>query len=156
VTKRPAFLKRYPEKMHRRDQGDVGRGGRKIDREEEGAHVAFKLRRQLINMVPLKGGFVESRVCGQMIRDELQLRALENAKRVCLDVPEGRLWRDMAIRKELQDLPGLVQMVVSLDAGRIHALLGSIFGRIGVPSDMINQARDWMIMQSLIAMGHKA
>jgi hypothetical protein len=30
------------------------------------------------------------------------------------------------------------------------------FGRIGVPSDMINQAGDQMIMQSLIAMGHKA
>jgi hypothetical protein len=55
-----------------------------------------------------------------------------------LDVLEGRLWRDIAIRKELQDLPGLVQMVVSLDAGCIHALLGGIFGRIGVLSAMMN------------------
>ena len=118
--------------------------------------MAFKLWRQLIKMVPLKGGFVESRVCGQMIRDELQLSALENAKRGCLDVWKGVCGAIWPIRRELQDLPGFVQMVVSLDAGRIHALLGGIFGRIGIPSDMINQAGDQMIMQSLIAMGRKA
>jgi hypothetical protein len=124
--------------MHSRDQGGVGRGGTESDREEDGAHMAFQLRRQPIKIVPLKGGFVESRVCGQMIRDERQLRVLEHAKRVCLDVLEGHLWRHTAIRKEFQDLPGLVQMVVPLDTGCIHALLGGIFGRIGVPSAMMN------------------
>jgi len=42
VTKRPAFLKRRPQKMHSRDQGGVGRGGTEIDREEDGAHMAFQ------------------------------------------------------------------------------------------------------------------
>ena len=42
VTKRPAFLIRRPQKMHSRDQGGVGRGGTEIDREEDGAHMAFQ------------------------------------------------------------------------------------------------------------------
>jgi hypothetical protein len=72
-----------------------------------------------------------------------------------LDVPEGHLCRNTLICKELEDLPGLVQVVVALGARRIHTFFGHVLGGIHVLSDVMNQALDQMVMEPLIAVVDK-
>jgi hypothetical protein len=153
---RPALLKRRPENRPRRDHGGVGRGGCTVDRAAERTPVACKRRRQLSTMVPLPGRVVASRVWGQRIRTALELRALEQAKRRDLDVLAGRLWRAMAIGQARQDWPGLVQRVVAVDAGRLHARLRGIVGRIGVALDLRHPTGDQRSRHALRARGHQA
>jgi hypothetical protein len=152
----PALLKRRPENRPRRDHGGVGRGGCTIDRAAERTPVACKRRRQLSTMVPLPGRVVASRVWGQRIRTALELRALEQAKRRDLDVLAGRLWRAMAIGQARQDWPGLVQRVVAVDAGRLHARLRGIVGRIGVALDLRHPTGDQRSRHALRVRGHQA
>jgi hypothetical protein len=153
---RPALLTRRPESRPRRDHGGVGPGGGTIDRAAERTPVACQRRRQLSPMVPLPGRVVASRVWGQRIRTALELRALEQATRRGLDVLVGRLWRAMAIGHARQDWPGLVQRVVAVDAGRLHARLRGIVGRIGVASDLRHPTGDQRSRHALRARGHQA
>ena len=69
-----------------------------------------------------------------------------------LDVLERGLGRNAGVREEFQDLPGLVQVLVSLDAVGIHPLLGGHFSRVGVPPDVMNQTVDQIIIQTPVAM----
>ena len=80
--------------------------------------MAFELERQLVDMVPLEGGFVEACLRDQVIRDEVELGTFEDSERLRLDVLERGLGRDAGVREELQDLPGLVQVLVPLDRAR--------------------------------------
>ena len=50
--------------------------------------MAFELERQLVDMVPLEGGFVEACLRDQVIRDEVELGTFEDSERLRLDVLE--------------------------------------------------------------------
>ena len=118
--------------------------------------MPFKLMGQRIDMLPLSGGFVESGLGGEMSGDEIDLLALQDCKRLCPDVPEGGALGDAVIRKELQHVSCLVQVLVALCAVFIHPLLGRAFGRIRKASDVMNQSGQQVVMELLIPMGHEA
>ena len=114
--------------------------------------MAFELERQPVDMVPLEGGFVEACLRDQVIRDEVELGTFEDSERLRLDVLERGLGGDAGVREELQDLPGLVQVLVPLDARGIYPLFGGRLRRVGEPPDVINQAVDQIIIQTPVAM----
>jgi hypothetical protein len=140
------------EELHRRDPGIAGRGGAELDGEQEGSQVAFELERQPVEMVPLEGGLVEACLRDEVIRDEVELGTFEDPERLLPDVLERGLGGDAGIREEFQDLPGPVQVLVPLDAGGIHPVLGGRLRGVGVPPDVINQAVDQIVVQAPEAM----
>jgi hypothetical protein len=85
-----------------------------------------------------------------------QLVAGENPKGVGPDLPERRLVRNTIIRKEVEDVPRLVEGVVALDAGCIHAVLGRCLGVLSVLPDVIHEAGNQVVMEALIAVDDKA
>ena len=100
--------------------------------------MPFKLRGQRLDVLPLQGGFVESGFGRQMIGDDIELLALQDRKRLGPDVLEGGALGDAVIRKELQHVASLVQVLVALCTIFIHPLLGCVFGRIRRASDVMN------------------
>jgi hypothetical protein len=152
LAERFALLERRLQELDRRDPGVADRGGTELDREQEGAQMAFELERQPVDMVPLEGGLVEACLLDQMIRDEVELGTFEESERLRLDVLERGLGRDAGVREEFQDLPGPMQVLVPLDARGIHPLLGGRLRRVGVPPDVINQPVDQIIIQAPVAM----
>ena len=65
-------------------------------------------------MSALEGGFVESGVGDNMVGDGVELAALENRKRLCPDVLEGRLGGNTLVGKEFEYLPGFEQVGLNL------------------------------------------
>ena len=63
---------------------------------------------------------------GEMVGDDVDLLALQDSKRLGPDVLEGCALGDAVIRKELQHVAGLVQVLVALRAIFIHPLLGCL------------------------------
>ena len=53
--------------------------------------MPFKLRSQFIDMCPLKGGFVEFDVSGDMVGDEVNLGTVQNREGLGSDLVEGCL-----------------------------------------------------------------
>ena len=86
--------------------------------------MALELMSQGINVVPLKGGFVEAGVGGDMVCDAVQLLALQDRKRSGLDSLKGCVFVNAAVGEELQHLSGLLQVLIALDLVRIHPFLG--------------------------------
>ena len=83
------------------------------------------------------------------------LLALQDGKRLCPDVLKGALG-DAVIRKELQHVSSLLQVLVALCAVFIHPLLGRAFGRIRRASDVMNQPGQQIVLELLITMVHEA
>jgi hypothetical protein len=91
-----------------------------------------------------------------MIGDDINLLALQDRKRPGPDVLEGGALSDAVIRKELQHVSSLVEVLVALCAVFIHPLLGGVFGRIRRASDVMNHPGQQMVMELLIPMVHEA
>ena len=53
--------------------------------------MSFKLRSQVIDMGPLKGGFVEFDVGGDMVGDKVDLGTVQNPEGLGSDLVEGSL-----------------------------------------------------------------
>ena len=77
--------------------------------------MPFKLWCQLIDMLPLQGGFIKTGVRGDMLSDQIERRTLKDTKRLGLNVLKGCLRRNMVIGKQFQHLPGFGEVLVSLD-----------------------------------------
>jgi len=107
--------------------------------------MPLKLRSQDIYMIPLKGRLVEACIGSDMVGDEVEFWAGENAKGFGLDFPEGRMGRNAAVSEEFEHLPCLVEILIAFDAVRIDASLGRILGFVGIPSHMMEQAVEQMI-----------
>ncbi len=96
---------------------------------------------QPIDVLPLQGGFIESGRRHQMIGDRRDLLGLQDSKRLGPDVLERCALDNTVIRKELQHVACLEQVLVVLHLVFIHPLLGRTFGRIRIASHVMNQTR---------------
>jgi hypothetical protein len=130
-----------------------GRG--EIDGQQDGPEMALKLGSQTIDMVPLKRGFVEAAMRGDMVGGHIELLAFENAKGLGLDVLEGRLGGNTLVSKEFEDVPGFGEVLVAFEPRGIHPVLGGVLRRVHVLSDVMNQAVEHMVMEALIPVVHK-
>ena len=132
-------------------------GGRgELDRQEHGTEVAFELRRQGVYMVPVKGGFIDVGCARQIVGNAVQLVRSKYPKGVGPDLLERRRVHNPLIRKQVQHVARLLQRVVALGAGGIHALLGYRLGVLRIPSDVMDQTGDQVVMEALIAVDDKA
>ena len=118
--------------------------------------MALKLMGQVIYVLPLKGRFVKFNFCGNVVGDEVDLIALQNTERLCLDFMEGRLPCDTVIREEFQHLPGLIQVLVALGAVLIHSIFRNPLCCLTISPDVMNEAAHQIVMQSLVSVIHKA
>ena len=117
--------------------------------------MALKLGGQAIDMVPLKGGFVEVALRRDMVSNHIQLLAFENTKGGGLDVLEGRLGGNTLVGKEFEDVPGFGEVLVAFHPSGIHPVLGGGLRRVHVLPDVMNQAVEYMVMDALIPVVHK-
>jgi len=78
------------------------------------AASAFKLVGQFIQVLPLKGCFIELHLGGDVVGNKVDFVALKNTEGLCPDCVEGGLLRDTVIRKKSQDLPSPVEGFVAL------------------------------------------
>jgi len=90
--------------------------------------MPFKLLCQFIDMRPLKGGFVEFNVAGDMVGDEVDWGTVQNTKSLSSDLVEGWSVRNARIRKELEKPAPLCLTLIALTTLLIH-LLFAIFLR---------------------------
>ena len=118
--------------------------------------MAFKLMGQLIDVLPMERGFIESDVSRDMVRNKVELVGLKNPKGLGLHLIEGRVRWNTLVGKEFEHLACLVQVLVVFSAVFMHLVLGHLFGLIAIASDMINQAAQPVVMEFLIPMIHKA
>src|SRR5712691_12020952 len=100
-------------------------------------------------MFPLKGRFVESGILGDVVGDEIEFLSLQNGKCLGLDLMEGYMRCNIGCREQFEDLASLLQVLVALVAGLIHLVFRGLFRAIGVLPDVIKQAVDQMVMESL-------
>jgi hypothetical protein len=143
------------QKLDGLQEGTVGRGRGEIDSQQDRSEMALKLGSQTINMVLLKGGFVEVALRRDMVGNHIQLLAFENLKGGGLDVLEGRLGGNTLVGKEFEDVSGFGEVLVAFHPSGIHPLLGGGVRRVHVLSDVMNQAVEHMVMEALIPVVHK-
>ena len=117
--------------------------------------MALKLESQAIDMLPLKGGFVDVAVRRDMVGNPLQLLTFENPKGGGLDVLEGRLGGNPLVGKEFEDVPGFSEVLVAFHPSGIHPVLRGVLRRVHVLADVMNQAVEDMVMEALIPVGYK-
>jgi hypothetical protein len=145
----------YLQKLDGLQEGIAGGSRGELNRQQDGPEMALKLGGQPIDMLPLKGGFVEVATCRNMVSNHRQLLAVENPKGGRLDVLEGRLRSNTLVGKEFEDVPGFGEVLVAFQPRGIHALLGGLVGRVHVLPDVMNQAVEEMIMDALIPVVYK-
>lgn len=91
-------------------------------------------------MFPLKCGFIKSCIRGNLVGYKVQLLTIQNAKRFCLNFLEGCIFCNIAVCKEFKHKTCLLQVLVSFNVVLVHPLLGSAFGFINIPANVVEQA----------------
>ena len=92
----------------------------------------------------------------EMVRNACQLVAGENPKGVGPDVVERCHIGNLLIGKQVQHVPGLLQRLIALRTGGIHALFGGGLGRLRILPDVIHEAGNQVVMEALIPMEDEA
>jgi hypothetical protein len=113
------------------------------------------LRRQGIEMLPLQGGFVKAGRPGEVGGNAGELVAREDRKGVGPDVLERGRVGNLVVGKQLEHVPRLLQRVVALGAGGIHALFRGGLGRLRILPDVRQEAGNQVVMEALITMDDK-
>ena len=106
-------------------------------------------------MVPVKGGFVKVRCAGEVVGNAGELVARENPKGVRPDLLERGRVGNLVVSKQVQHAPGLLQCVIALGAGGIHALFRGRLGRLRVLPDVRQEAGNQVVMEALRAVDDK-
>ena len=114
--------------------------------------MPFKLRRQFIDMCPLKGGFVEFDVGGDMVGDEVDVGSVQNPEGLGSHLVEGGLTGNACIGKEFENLRRFVQLLVALAPLLIHLLFAIFLRRFTILPDVVDEALNQIVMQALVAM----
>jgi hypothetical protein len=117
--------------------------------------MPFELESQGVHMVPVKGRFIKAGRAHEMVGNACQLGAWENAEGLHPDVVERRRVGNLVVRKQGEDVPGLLQRVIALQAGGIHAVFRDGLGLLHIAPDMIHEASDQMVMKTLIPLEDK-
>jgi hypothetical protein len=130
-----------------------GRG--KIDGQQDRPEMTLKLEGQRIDMVPLKGGFVEVASRGDVVSNHRQFLAFENPKGGGLHVLKRRLGSNTLIGKKFENMAGFAEVLVAFHPRGIHSLLGGRLRRVHVLPDVMNEALEEMIMDALIPVVYK-
>src|SRR5712691_12393646 len=90
-------------------------------------------------MFPLKGRFVEWGIRSDVVSNESEFLALQNGKRLGLDLVEGHMRCNIGCREQFEDLSSLLQVLIALVTVRIHQVFRGLFRTIGVLSDVRNE-----------------
>ncbi len=152
----PFFTERCLQKMHGLQQGVECSWRGEINCQQNGPQMALELMGQGIDVVPVKGGFVEAGVRGDLVGDAVHLPTLQNRKSSGLDGLEGNVFPDAAVGEELQHLPCFLHVLIALDLVRIHPVLGDAPRLIDITPDVVDEAVEQIVVQPLIAVVDKA
>src|SRR5215510_9421040 len=113
LAERFASLPSRREKVDRVQHRMAGGGRGELDRQEHRAQMPLELRGQGIDMIPVKGRFVNVRRAGEMVGNAGELGAREHPKGVPPQLLEWGRVGDLVGGKQLQHASGVLQRLVT-------------------------------------------